>query len=337
MPTPRSPRLTRGRQGARVLLALCAAALVVAAVAGQAPVPPARVSQDDQAYMCPMHPDVVADTAGTCPRCRMQLVLGRPYDMRNYRVELRTTPAIVRPGEKTRLEIGVFHPGTGERILAFTEVHQKRFHLFVISQDMTFFEHVHPEQDDEGTWMIEVTLPKPGYYKVLSDFVPFGGSAQFVALPLVTAGYTGDLIEDSARLTADDNPSHTVGGLTATVTYDPPALMPAMHSHLTFKLTRAATSEAVTDLQPYLGAFGHILIVSEDLVHFVHSHPLEIPPPDSDFENMRGGPEVIFEAMMPEPGRYRAWAQFRRDDTVHTFPFTFEVGRNGDTVVSSTR
>ena len=144
MPTPRSPRLTRGRQGARVLLALCAAALVVAAVAGQAPVPPARVSQDDQAYMCPMHPDVVADTAGTCPRCRMQLVLGRPYDMRNYRVELRTTPAIVRPGEKTRLEIGVFHPGTGERILAFTEVHQKRFHLFVISQDMTFFEHVHP-------------------------------------------------------------------------------------------------------------------------------------------------------------------------------------------------
>jgi hypothetical protein len=303
----------------RKALALTAAALCLAA--GLA----AQVSQDDQAYLCPMHADVISETPGTCPRCRMTLILGRPYDMRDYRVEMRTTPALVTAGTKTKIDLDVFHPGTGERVLAFVEVHQQRFHLFVVSQDMTVFEHVHPQQNDAGTWSIEVTLPKPGYYKLLSDFVPFGGSAQFVATPLVTAGYTGDLIADTARLAPDITTSKTSGPLDATVSYDPPRFTPIVHSHLTFRLTRAGTGEPVTDLQAYLGAFGHVLIASENLEHFVHSHPLEIPPPDSDFERLRGGPEVIFEALMPEPGRYRAWAQFRYQDTVHTFPFTFEV------------
>jgi hypothetical protein len=259
----------------------------------------------------------------------MNLVLGRPYDMRDYRLDIRTTPALVTAGQKTSLELAVSHPATGERITTFTPVHDKRYHLFVISQDLEFFDHIHPEQKDDGAWSIDVTLPKPGFYQVLSDFVPMGGSAQFLARPLVTAGYTGDVLSDSAHLVPDTDNSKTVGDLTATVTYDPPRFSPAVHSHMTFRLTRAGTGEAVTDLQAYLGAFGHMMIVSEDLVHAVHSHPIDMPPQDADFESLRGGPDVIFEALMPEPGRYRAWAQFRYRDQVHTFPFTFEVGAIG--------
>jgi hypothetical protein len=112
------------------------------------------------------------------------------------------------------------------------------------------------------------------------------------------------------------------------VAYDPTALIPANHSHLTFHLTRASSGEPVRDLQTYLGAFGHILIVSEDLTHFVHSHPIYLPPQDADnLDDLLGGPDVIFEALLPQPGRYRAWVQFRYHDTVRTFPFTFAVGR----------
>ena len=68
-------------------------------------------------------------------------------------------------------------------------------------------------------------------------------------------------------------------------------------------------------------------IVSENLEHFVHSHPIDMPPQDKDVEGLLGGPQVIFEALMPAPGRYRAWVQFRYHDKVHTFPFTFEVTR----------
>ena len=312
---------------AALVIAACAPARQLTPSAGQI-AEPAKLEYE-QGYMCPMHPDLTSDMPGKCPRCRMDLVAGRLFDMRDYGLELRTVPALVNPGETTTLQLSVFHPDTNELVKAFTEVHLRRYHLFVMSQDMEFFEHIHPEQDDDGTWSVDVTLPKAGYYKVLSDFVPFGGSPQFIARPLVTAGYAGDLAADSARLALDTSNSKVMGDLRATVQYDPSPLFPAEHSHLKFHVTRADTNEPVKDLQAYLGAFGHILIVSEDLVHFVHSHPLDMPPQDSDFESLVGGPDVIFEALMPEPARYRAWAQFRYRDTIYTFPFTFEAGQLG--------
>ena len=288
---------------------------------------PSRVSEgdDETAYMCPMHPDYTQEKPGTCPRCGMTLVLGTPFDMRDYRLDVRTMPAVITPGEPLTLYLSVRHPGTDEPIWRFESVHEKLYHLFVISQDMEFFQHIHPDQQPDGAWSIQLTLPKAGSYRIFSDFVPAGGSAQFLSRPLVTAGYVGDVLADTARLVPDTTATKTVDDLTATVRYDPTPMLAAMHSHLTFRLTKAGSDQAVTDLQTYLGAFGHMMIVSEDMVDYVHSHPIEVIPATADLEAVRGGPEVMFEGLMPKPGRYRAWTQFRYHDIVHTFPFTFEV------------
>ncbi len=285
-------------------------------------------SDDEIAYMCPMHPDVSQPGPGKCPRCGMALTAGTPFDMRDYGLEVRTEPEAIRAGERTVLHLRVRHP-RGEPVTKFEQVHEKPYHLFVVSQDLTFFQHVHPDAQEDGSWLVDVTLPKPGYYKLLSDFVPVGGTAQFLSYPLMTAGYSGDVMADGARLTPDATPTQTVGDLTASVSYDPAPMTPATHGHVTVQLTRAGTSEPVTDLQTYLGAFGHMLIVSEDAVDYVHSHPIEVLPPDANLETIRGGPTVIFEGIMPRAGRYRAWGQFRYRDTLRTFPFTFEVKELG--------
>jgi len=182
-------------------------------------------------------------------------------------------------------------------------------------------------------------LPRPGYYKVLSDFLPSGGSSQFIARPLVTAGYTGDLLGSSAHLEPDRSPTKTVDDITAEVAYDPQRFVAGLYGHLTFHLSDAVTGQPIKDLQTYLGAFGHTLIMSEDMVDYVHSHPLDILakpdddggppqfliPPGSDLEKLRGGPDVTFEGLMPKPGRHRPWTQFRRHDKVYTFAFTFDA------------
>jgi hypothetical protein len=95
------------------------------------------------------------------------------------------------------------------------------------------------------------------------------------------------------------------------------------YGHLRFTLTDARTGEPVQDLQPYLGAFGHALIMSDDMRDAVHSHPS--PGPDSDISRGFGGPDVTFEGYMPRPGLYRAWSQFLRGGTLTTFSFTFSV------------
>jgi hypothetical protein len=65
--------------------------------------------------------------------------------------------------------------------------------------------------------------------------------------------------------------------------------------------------------------------MSEDMVDYVHSHPIEPMPPEANLEALRGGPDVTFEGLMPKPGRYRAWTQFRRNNKLYTFTYTFNA------------
>jgi hypothetical protein len=297
------------------------------------PAPPVVDSDDlEIGYLCPMHPHHTSEEPGKCPICGMALVRGALYDMRDYRLDMETVPAVPQAGEKLTVTFKVFHPGTGDPIKNFELVHDKPYHLFVISQDMEFFQHIHPQQTEEGTWSIDVTLPKPGYYELLSDFVPSGGSSQFLRRALVTAGYTGDLMGGGARLVPDAVQTQTVDDLKATVTYDPNVLRAGSYGHLTFRLTKAGSDEPVRELQPYLGAFGHMLIMSEDMVDYVHSHPAEILSSELNREELRGGPDVMFEGLMPKAGRYRAWTQFLYQDKLHTFANTFEVFEIGQRV-----
>jgi len=319
------------------LLALMLFAAVVPSGARvQTPAP-----EELTAWVCPMHPDYTMDVDGVCPRCGMKLVHASPFDVRDYRLDFRTVPAVVKAGQPAKFLFRIFHPGSGEAVTKFEVVHERQFHLFVISQDMEYFQHIHPEEKPNGEWSIDVTLPKPGYYKVLSDFMPAGGASQFIARPLVTAGYAGDLASDSAHLIADSVDTKTVDDITATLTFDPPVFSAGQYGHLNFHLTDTATGKPIGDLQTYLGAFGHTLIMSEDMTEYVHSHPLDILaipdddglprfliPPGSDLEKLRGGPNVTFEGLMPKPGLYRAWTQFRRNDKIHTFAFTFAVGES---------
>jgi hypothetical protein len=84
-----------------------------------------------------------------------------------------------------------------------------------------------------------------------------------------------------------------------------------------------------------------MLLMSEDMQCYVHSHPInlvvaqedpaQIPEyiiaPDADLATIRGGPQVTFDALMPKAGMFRAWAQFQRNDEVRTLAFTFDVAQ----------
>lgn len=296
-------------------------------------------STQEKVWMCPIHSDYTAPRAGTCPRDGMRLVLSSPFDVRDYGLEFTTIPAIPRAGESLTLQFRVTHPDSGEVVTEFIRVHDQLFHLFVVSQDLDWFQHIHPVMDESGLWSIQVELQEAGYYKVLSDFLPAGGTSQFIAHSLVTSGYRGDIFSDGAMLVPDTTQSKTVDGLTATLAYDPDPFIAGLYGHLNFHFSDAETNEPVTDLQAYLGAFGHTLILSADLVDYVHSHPLDLDqgfdeetgpimfmiPMGVDPDTLRGGPRITFDGLMPHAGLYRAFTQVRWRNTLRTFVFTFEV------------
>lgn len=273
-------------------------------------------------FYCPMHPDVTATSPGNCPRCSMALVPGDPLDLREYHVDVEREPRVVAAGHPVRLRFVVRHPSTGDVVRDFATVHERRFHLFVLSHHLEFYDHVHPAQERDGSWTIAVTLPKPGYYKLFADFLPIGASPQVIPHLLVTGGFDGTLQSQRAHLVPDPTFDRNVESMRVSLTLPPDGLVAGREEKLQYRIVDAKTGAPVTDIEPYLGAFGHTLVVSEDTVHYVHAHPVELLP---DAPDPRGGPDLTFKAQLPKPGRYRLWMQIKRAGVVSTASFTIDV------------
>jgi Heavy metal binding domain len=284
---------------------------------------------DAPSYGCPMHPDTRSGAAGVCPRCGMALILMGPPGEAPYRVAIESSPATLAPGQPARLRFVITHPVSGARVTDLAIVHEMPFHLFIVSDDLAYYDHVHPAQDEDGGFVIDTSLPNPGGYHVYCDFVPIGGTPQVVHRHLVVSGLPAGGGSRPAKLVPDLTLVKTVDGIRFDLSLEPPTLAAGRAAALMYRLTDERTGAPVTDLEPYLGAWGHTLILSEDAEHSLHSHPTKMIPADADRASMSGGPDVAFNATIREPGVHRLWSQFKRAGRVTTVSFTIDVAKVG--------
>jgi len=290
-------------------------------------VPMAGNQNDDDIYVCPMHADVMSAKPGKCPKCAMTLVRTRRPEEAEYEIRLATTPIVVKPGEKFRLSFFISHPKTEAPVKEFNIVHDMPFHLFVVSQDLNYFAHLHPSEQTDGRFIIETMVPKAGAYIIYCDVFPVRGMPQVAHLNLITAGFDGDLFSSQADLAPDKMLTKTLAGVRFELTLNPAEPIAGKPARLKYRLTDEKTGELVRDLQPYLGAWGHTLILSEDASDYIHSHPTEMIPDGLDRTKIHGGPDVFFDAFFPRPGRYRVWSQFQRQGELITISFTIGARR----------
>jgi hypothetical protein len=253
-------------------------------------------------WTCPMDPDYHSDKPGRCPRCGMKLVLHIP-DRIEYPFEMSQSPELIKPNAPVDLTFRVLDPRTGVPVRHFEIVHEKLIHLFIVSENLQYFAHVHPVAQPDGSFRLSVKLPYGGMYRLLADFYPSGSVPQLAAKTLFVSGTC-----ESVKLTPQLTPSHSEN-LTASLRLDPEQPLAGFETKLFFTLDPAA------GLEPYLGAWGHMLAVSEDLIDLIHSHPFLAD----------GGPSVQFNILFPRPGLYRIWTQFQRQGVVNTVVFTLPV------------
>lgn len=299
----------------RVLPALAAGLVIASTLKGWTyVVTPARVSaQDAAAYMCPMHPDVRGTAGGTCPKCGMTLVAAAG-DYTPYALDFSLEPRTLRPNQNTHVAFFVRRPSTGAVVRRFASVHERLFHLFVVGRDLEYFAHLHPVLGGNGALGVDLAVPKAGPYELIADFMPEGGAPQLIHRAVVTAGYTGAL--SAVPALAADLTEKTDGNVRVRLT--PPDPRARREQLLTFELHDPANGTPLTDIEPYLGANGHLLIASADFAAVFHSHPVaEV--------SSAHGPTVVFQVLFPQAGMYRLWAQFQRGGRVATVPFTVSI------------
>jgi hypothetical protein len=207
----------------------------------------------------------------------------------------------------------------GEAVTSYLVSHDERMHLVAVRRDLTGFQHVHPALADDGTWSVPLDLG-PGSWRLFADFVPGAGGAAGEKVVLGT-----DLdVAGEFRPAPLPEPSTvaTVDGYRVSLDGE---LVPGRESELTLTVTRAG--RPVTDLQPYLGAYGHLVALRDGDLAYLHVHPAGEPGDGTTGP----GPAIAFSATAPSAGDYRLFLDFRHGDEVRTAEFTVRADPNGRT------
>ncbi|QYC41694.1 hypothetical protein Nocox_20425 [Nonomuraea coxensis DSM 45129] len=231
---------------------------------------------------------------------------------------LNPLTATIKPGEPTDFRFAVTGPD-GKAVTGYQVQHDKKLHLIVASRDLKTFQHVHPEMAPDGVWSVKLTLPKAGPYRAFADFAPTGGEALTLGADLAVAGdYRPEALPAQSR-------TATVDGYEVTLDGD---LTPGQSSRLTLKVSK--DGEPVTDLQPYLGAYGHLVALRARDLAYLHVHP-DGEPGDG---TTKPGPEIVFYAEVPSTGDYRLFLDFQHKGEVRTADFTLGAGERPQVAAS---
>jgi len=233
-----------------------------------------------------------------------------------FYAELRATPKSPKAGEPAALEISVFsRAANNARVKDFDVQHEKTMHLIVVRDDLGVFSHEHPQMSPDGTFRLFYTFPQAGEYTLFVDVAPKGAGGHVIPLRLKAGGKKTDRFAISAEKLSGEAPAQSVRIAFAETQFPAGKTL-----RMTAAITDSRTAAPVTDLQPYLGALGHLILVHEDAETFVHSHPDEL-----DTANGTNG-RLTFLARFPKPGRYRGWVQIQRAGVVETGAFTVAAG-----------
>ncbi|WP_231571316.1 hypothetical protein [Gordoniibacillus kamchatkensis] len=198
----------------------------------------------------------------------------------------------------------------GKPVNDFQVSHEKLLHLIIVNRDLSVFNHIHPDFKGNGKFTVTTSFPAGGDYKLFADFVPNGGASTTLSEWVKVEGKEGE----HAAITPDSKLVKDVDGKTIELALS--STKPKEDVTLTFDILDTQTKKGINNLEPYLGAVGHVVILSADAEQYIHVHPID---------EKATGPKAQFATSFPKSGTYKIWGQFQHQGKVFTVPFVVEV------------
>jgi hypothetical protein len=228
-----------------------------------------------------------------------------------YAWQMTTPERDIQPSQSTLLRFVIQNQGTGLPVTTFNALHTKLAHLIIVSKDLKTFSHIHPDVLEKGQMQVKATFPRAGNYFMFIQFQPDKAPEQ----NLMRAIQIGNATLPEALLTPDAQTAKVVNGYTFRLSNYPTQInRPTMLS-----LAIEKNGQPITTIEPYLGAGGHTVLLSQDAQRFLHVHPMTKPV----------GPyyqsPLQFHTQIAQPGLYKLWTQVQLQGKVETVDFTFEV------------
>lgn len=266
----------------------------------------------------------------------MQDMNGKPIaeSQRNYEIDVTSNTTNVKPGGKITIAYKIKND-TGEVVKSYDTVHEKIMHFITIRKDLAYFQHLHPTYNETtGEFTVDVTFPEDGSYRIFPDFTPSVDNPQKLPVTVFKDIDVGDIKKYyPQRVVPDSETKKTYGDYQVTTTFPKDT---KKQTEVTFAIDIAKDGKPVTNLEQYLGALGHSVILKEGTLDFIHTHALEATGntmteghamqgsgQDSGVSEM--GPKINFSTSFPESGIYRIFTQFQHQGEIQTVNYTVTV------------
>ena len=265
---------------------------------------------EDHVFACPMHPEVTGKEGDTCPKCGMKLEHNdNAAAPSNVAMQFSTNPATVNPNEEVNLIMTPKKKDNAAEQVALDVEHTKKIHLIVVSEDLSWFNHIHPELNADGSYNVKEKFPAPGKYTLFADYKPSGGNHTVDVLNVNVAGTAPAAKKYGAdKLTGDGG-----NGFSVNLSPEGGKFLTNMPMHINGVMMQNGKEVDVNTLEDYLGAKAHMVVVSLADKKYLHVHP-----------SVEGG-KFDLHTTFDKPGVYRGWIQYQSKGKVYTSDFVFNV------------
>lgn len=265
-------------------------------------------------YACPMHPEVTGKKGDTCPKCKMDLEFVQKDNSGNIDVILAFTPQTIEAGKPTEFSVAITENGKN---VALDVVHEKKIHMLVVNEELTWFDHIHPIEQANGTNTVTETFPYSGKYIIYTDFKASNSSATVNKQEIEVAGNVAAKPDNTKNKWVSKVDGYTV---TLVNGNDFKTNRP---QYMGISIEKNGKFVTGNDIQQYLGAVAHVVVIGKENKDFLHIHPTS-----NEKYPIHG--ETRFE----KTGVYRMWVQFQLDGKIHTADFTVDVTEGTEVIES---
>lgn len=270
-------------------------------------------------FACPMHPEVTGKEGDKCPKCGMALEhMDKAPEKGNFQMQLTTSPQTIEAGKTATLSFTPKNKDNTSAAVPLEVQHEKKIHLIVVSEDLSWFNHIHPEYQADGSYSVTETFPNGGNYILYADYKPSGSTHQ---LEKINVAVKGKSVPAKTYTTIQN--TATSDAYTVTLKPDDGVFISNKAIHFDGVFTKNGKSFDVNQLQNYLGAKGHMVGINTETKEYVHLHP-EVE-----------GTILHFHTTFEKAGTYRVWLQFMADGKLHTVDFLIKV-EQGEATTTST-
>ncbi|RTL60019.1 MAG: hypothetical protein EKK37_04030 [Sphingobacteriales bacterium] len=274
----------------------------------------------EHTFACPMHPEITGKEGDTCSKCGMKLEHNdNATAATNVSMQFNTTPATAKPNEEITLSLTPKMKDNPNEQVPLDVEHTKKIHLIVVNDDLSWFDHIHPELNADGSYTVKEKFPAPGKYTLFADYKPSGGNHTVDNLNVTVEGTA-----PAAKKYGADKLIGVAGdGFSVSLTPEGGKFLTNMAMHINGVMMLNGKEVDVNTLEDYLGAKAHMVVVSFDDKKYLHVHP-----------SVEGG-KFDLHTTFEKPGVYRGWIQFQSKGKVYTSDFVMNVAEgNADNMKS---